>query len=370
MAKIKRSIENTILKINEKYPVLMLTGAKGSGRTTLIKMLETEGMKYLSLDDKELRSLIKKDPAVFFQCTKPPIAISDIQYGLQLIPYINQYTSENPKGGEFRLLATHMCDLLENVGETMGDNIGIANLMGLTYEEITGDPIDLDRIDWVEQNEIDAQIIRGGMPALYGDGIDINKDRYFDQYMHEFLRDEVKGMTSVTDIMKFRRFMVCAAARSGELVNYAALAKDTDISQPTAKQWLSILISSGIVGLIKPFNHEKLTRSIQVPRMYFLDTGLCAYLAEIKKPEKLFKTWVVTEIMKRYYNAGIKPPLYHYRDKDGKEVDLIIEEDGKLEPFEIIDPCLKPKERAKRFEGFAKKGIQMMDCKVIQTNRI
>ncbi|WP_051280690.1 ATP-binding protein [Anaerovorax odorimutans] len=367
---IKRNIESTIRNINNNYSVLMLTGAKGTGRRTLLKMLEDDGRKYFSFDDKELRNIVIENPDVFFECIKPPVAIIGIQYALNLMPYINQYCAKNNNNGDFWLVATHMCDLFDNVGRTMGDNVGIAHMMGLTYEEITGETLDLFNIDIVEENEINVQILRGSMPALYGEGIDNSRDKYFDEYMQEFLREEIRGMTTVTDIILFRKFMISAAKRSGELVNYAVLAKDVGISQPTAKKWLSLLVSAGIIGLIQPFSHPKLTRIIDVPRMYFMDTGLCSYLAEIKKPEKLFKTWVVAEMIKRYYNKGIKPPFYHYRDKDGKEVDLIIEEDSQLQPIEIIDLGKKVKDRAKKFNGFARKNIAVNDWKIITVNEI
>lgn len=364
--RIERSIESTIGKINDKYPVLILTGAMGTGRTTFLKEWGKETRQYVSLEDKELRNLVLESPEVFFEYIKPPVTISGIQYALKLMPYINQYASKKPCPGDFWLLADHMCDLLENTGSTMGEHIGIAHMMALTYEEITDDPLDIYQIDRVEANEINVQALRGSMPALYGHGIDLGRDKYFDQYVHHFLRKEIKGMTTVTDIMLFRRFMTNVASRTGQLVNYAALAKDTQISQPTAKQWLSILVSAGIVGLVQPFSHPKLTRIVAVPRMYFLDTGLCSYLAEIKQPQKLFKTWVVAELMKRYYNKGMKPPLFHYRDKDGKEVDLIIEEDGAFQPIEIIDPSTKMKDRPMLFHGFARKGIDMKEWRTIK----
>lgn len=363
--KLKRSIEATIQKINEEYPVLMLTGATGIGRSTLLKMMEAEGRQYFSFEDKELRSLVLADPKLFFECVEPPVAIRGIQYALQLMPHITEYATKSPNPGDFQLIADHMCDLFDNVGNTMGEKVGIAYMTGLTYEEITGEPLDLFHIDMIEGNEIDYQILRGGMPALYGDGIDINKDRYFDQYVQQFLKEEVKGMTTVTDIRLFRKFMCVAAERSGELVNYAALAKNTGVSQPTAKQWLGILIAAGIVALLQPFSHPNLIRTVEVPRMYFMDTGLCAYLAGMRKPERLFKTWIVTEVIKRFYNQGMKPPIYHYRDKDGKEADLLIEEEGSYQPIEIIVPGSHEKDRIRRYNGFMKKQIPVKEWKVI-----
>lgn len=367
---IKRNITKVIEELDSKYPVLIITGLDQSGKMTLIENLKSSlDKKVISLEDKELREYAQKNPKAFIENVEPPVLIDEIQYGLNLMPYINNNVTKNQGKGKFWLIGTHMCDLFDTEGTSLGDNIGIAKMMGLTYYEITGVEIDLYNIAPYENNSIRNQIFRGSFPALYGEGSFANKENYFDQYLQKFLRTEAKQMAKVGNIMQFRKFMCAVAKRTGELLNYANLSKDVNISQPTAKQWMSVLYEGGIVTFLKPYANEKLTRVVDVPRMYFTDTGLCAYLAGIKKPEKLFKTWVVTEIMKRYYNLGIIPPLYHYRDKDGKEVDLIIEDGNKIQPIKIIAPKNNDMENKVYYNGFAKKGILAAPWKSIEVKK-
>ena len=215
--------------------------------------------------------------------------------------------------------------------------------------------------------EMFSTIFKGSMPALYADE-SINTDIFFSSYVQTYLQRDVKDLTQVGDELSFLRFVVAVAARTGQMVNYAELAKDTGISAPTAKQWLSILISSGLVALIEPYFNNVLKRIIKSPKMYFLDTGLCAYLTKWTTPEALeagamsgafFETWVVSEIIKSYYNAGKRPPLFYYRDKDQKEIDLIIHENNILYPIEIKKSGNPGKTAVKHFEVLKHSGLEI-----------
>lgn len=227
-------------------------------------------------------------------------------------------------------------------------------------------------------NEVFERIFKGGMPALYSDNVNgfnnIGTDIFFSSYVQTYLQRDVKDLTQVGDELAFFRFLASVAARTGQMVNYADMAKDTGISPPTAKQWLSILISSGIVTLIEPYFNNTLKRIIKSPKMYFLDTGMCAYLTKRTTPQALeagamsgafFETWVVSEIVKNYYNAGKRPPIYYYRDKDNREIDLIILENNKLYPVEIKKSSNPGKDAVKHFSVLQNTGLEVGEGSVI-----
>ena len=190
--------------------------------------------------------------------------------------------------------------------------------------------------------------------------------------MNTYLQRDIKDLTKVGDELSFMRFMQACAARTSQMLNYSELAKDVGITSPTAKHWLSILVTSGIVVLIEPYHNNALKRIIKAPNMYFMDTGLCAYLTRWTNPESLevsamsgafFETYVVSEIIKSYYNHGKRPPLFYYRDSDQKEIDLIIEQDGVLYPIEIKKSAQPKKDSIKHFSILEKTGLQIgMGC--------
>ncbi len=367
---IPRALENTVLSIQNSFPVLLITGPRQIGKTTMLKKLSTPDRQYVTLDDPLLRDLAVTDPALFLQRFQPPVIIDEIQYAPALLPHIKMLVDQNRRNGDFWLTGSQMFHLMKNASESLAGRVGIVNMLGLSMSETTAQcssPYStrpeflLPKAKTVRQHsltEMFSTIFKGSMPALYVDE-SINTDIFFSSYVQTYLQRDVKDLTQVGDELTFFRFVVAVAARTGQMVNYAELAKDTGISAPTAKQWLSILISSGLVALIEPYFNNVLKRIIKSPKMYFLDTGLCAYLTKWTTPEALeagamsgafFETWVVSEIIKSYYNAGKRPPLYYYRDKDQKEIDLIIHENNILYPIEIKKSGNPGKTALKHFE--------------------
>ncbi len=366
---IKRSIIPVVKQLNEQYPIIIFTGALGTGKRTLLDSLETVKREKLSLENAKLRMLAEKHPAEFVNNLRPPVTISNIQYGLNLMPYITQRAIREQRKGDYWLIGSHMSDLFDQEGASLGEHIGVVKLTGLTYEEITGEELDFTAIQEMQKPLVKNQILRGSMPELYENGNFDNRNQYYDNLVQEFLRTEIKHMAKVSNVMDFRRFMVSVATRSGEMVNYANLAKDADISQPTAKQWLSVLVEGGWVSLLQPYRHPKLSRVIDVPRMFFMDTGLCSYLAGTNRVDRLFKTWVLSELFKQYYNKGVVPPLYHYRDKDCKEVDLIIDGEEGITPIKIVETGAHTVKNKLYFNGFQKKDIKTFLGKTISFNK-
>lgn len=382
---ITRAMETTVLEIQSSFPALLITGPRQVGKTTLLKCLADQKRQYITLDDPMLRDLAVTEPALFLQRYEPPLIIDEIQYAPQLLPYIKMVIDQQRHNGDFWLTGSQMFHLMKNASESLAGRIGIVNLLGLANSEVAGlpsmpfmnDPAiivnKLKTVTPLNLNEVFARIHKGSMPGLYS-GDKVNTDIFYSSYVQTYLQRDVKDLTQVGDELAFFRFLTCVAARTGQMVNYAEMAKDTGISAPTAKQWLSILVSSGIVALIEPYFNNTLKRIIKAPKLYFLDTGLCAYLTKWTTAEALeagamsgafFETWVVSEIIKSYYNAGKRPPLYYYRDKDQREIDLIIHENDTLYPIEIKKSGNPPKEAVKHFSVLANTGLKVGNGAVI-----
>lgn len=352
---IKRKIEDTILNVNSTFPVLMLTGPRQSGKTTLLSKLSEANRKYVTLDDPADRLFAKNEPTAFLERYSPPVIIDEIQYAPELFPYIKMYVDRHKNSGDFWLTGSQMFHMMKNVSESLAGRVGIVNLFGLSNNEITGTLFDqyttekdelLKRIHTAKPMtlpDVFERIFKGGMPRLY-EQPNVNQEEYYSSYVQTYLCRDIRELTQVADELTFYKFLCIAAARTGSMVNYDTLAKEAEISAPTAKQWLSLLVSSGIVILIEPYHNNALKRVVKSPRMYFLDTGLTAHLTKWSSSAVLesgamagefFETYVVSEIYKSFVNVGKKPPLYYYRDSNTKEIDLILWQNGTLYPIEI-----------------------------------
>ncbi|MCL2604204.1 MAG: ATP-binding protein [Defluviitaleaceae bacterium] len=352
---IKRAIEDTVLKISKTFPVLLVTGPRQVGKTTLLKRLALDSRKYVTLDDPDVRSMAQKDPALFIQRYASPVLIDEIQYAPQVLPYIKMDVDASGKKGDYWLTGSQAFHMMKNVSESLAGRVGIVNLLGLSASEIAGIPSEpftttperlLSRITVTPKkglNEIYENIFRGVFPALYNENAPDLAD-FYRSYIDTYLRRDIKDLSQVGDETAFYNFMTIVAARTAKPIVYDEIAKDAGISPPTAKSWLSILVSSGLVALVRPYHNNVLKRATKMPLMHFLDTGLCAYLLKWGNAEILergamsgafFESWVFSEIYKSYINAGKEPPLYCYRDKEKREIDILLYENGTLCPIEI-----------------------------------
>lgn len=352
---IKRAIEETVAKISAMFPVLLVTGPRQVGKTTLLQKLSSPDRKYVTLDDPDVRYLAKHDPALFMQRYTPPVLIDEIQYAPELLPYLKMYVDSEKQKGSIWITGSQAFQLMQDASESLAGRVGIINLLGLSDAEIHGyesmpyttEPAYLmDRIHKIQPrtlNKVYDRIFRGSMPELYADP-DMDWETYYRSYVNTYLQRDIRNLAQVADEMDFYNFMTVAAAHTSKPVIYEELASAANISAPTAKKWLSILVSSHIVALVQPYYNNVLKRIVKMPLLHFLDTGLAAYLLKWGSPEVLekgamsgafFETYVFTEIYKSYLNAGKEPPIFYYRDKDQKEIDLLIYQNGTLSPIEI-----------------------------------
>ena len=363
-----RTIEPTIKKINETFPVLIVTGPRQVGKTTLLTKLAEKERKIVSLDNPTIRAFAKNDPELFIQRYAPPVLIDEVQYAPELFDYIKVYVDREKQCGDFWLTGSQTFRMMKHVTESLAGRAGIVQMLGLSNGEIRDVHFPPFRVDISELtqrmtqvspmtlSEIYERIFRGSMPRLY-ENPDVDRVQYYESYLETYIGRDIKGLSQVADETSFLNFMSVVAARTATNVNYETLANEVGVSAPTAKHWLSILVSSGIVALIQPYSNNTLKRVIKAPRMYFLDTGLCAHRTKWSSAETLeagamggefFETWVVSEIYKSYLNAGQRPPLYFYRDSNKKEIDVIIYQDGTVTPIEIKKGSA-PKNAVKNF---------------------
>jgi predicted AAA+ superfamily ATPase len=386
---INRIVEKTIRKTSDTYRILLVTGPRQVGKTTVLRQMSEPDRAYVSLDDPMVRALAVNDPVLFFQRYQPPLLIDEIQYAPQLLPYLKIKADTSEKNGQYWLTGSQVFHLMKNVSESLAGRVGIIQLQGLSHSEICFRTEELAFIP--EQSHLLAKakvstplglkdvfclIFKGSLPAIYANP-EIDREMFFSSYIGTYLLRDVRDLTQVGDELAFLRFISAVAARTAQEVNYTDLAKDTGISAPTAKQWLSVLVTSGLIYLLQPYFNNALKRIIKAPKLYFLDTGLCAYLTRWTSPETLeagamsgaiFETWVISEIIKSYYNLGQKPPLYYYRDKEKREIDLIIEQDNKLYPIEIKKSGNPGKEAIKHFSVLEKTGRELGTGGVICLN--
>ena len=364
----ERTIEPTIKNISQTFPVLIVTGPRQVGKTTLLSRMAEKERKIVSLDNPTIRAFAKRDPEMFLQRYQPPVLIDEVQYATELFDYIKIYADRHKRPGDFWLTGSQTFHMMKRVTESLAGRAGIVRMAGLSNSEISGNhfppfrvdiPTLIKRMDDMEPMmiyDVYSRIFKGSMPRLYENEA-VNLEQYYESYLETFISRDIKDLTQVADESAFLNFMSVIAARTATNVNYETIAGEVGVSAPTAKQWLSILVSSGLVALIQPYSNNALKRVIKAPRMYFLDTGLCAHLTKWSSPETLergamagqfFETWVVSEICKSYINAGKQPPLYFYRDSNKKEIDLLIYQDGILTPVEIKKGSA-PKDAVKNF---------------------
>ncbi len=353
---ITRNIEETINRISNQFKVLLLTGARQVGKTTLLKHLAQDSRRtYVTLDDLAVRSLALSDPALFLQRYTPPLLIDEIQYAPQLLSYIKIYADTKAQNGDIWLTGSQRLPL-QGVTESLAGRVGIIDLQGLTTNEINGtnnsEPFLLEtdllfnRMEYAKKQslkEIYKLIWQGSMPAMYNGG-EQDWQSYYASYVQTFLQRDVMKLLQINDEMVFFRFLCVAAGQTGKMINYAELAKAAEISAPTAKQWIKTVEAAGIVYLLQPFMPPGAKYIVKAPKLYFFDTGLAAYLTRWLSAEALemgamsaefFETWAVTEIYKSYANKGIVPPIYYLRNFNGKEIELIIYKNGTAYPVAI-----------------------------------
>lgn len=379
---IQRHMESVVTELTQQYPAIMVVGPRQVGKTTMLEHLMVEegrGRKKVTLDDLSERELAKTDPKMFFQLHKPPLLIDEVQYAPELFPYIKMMVDERQQPGDFWMTGSQLFKMMEGVQESLAGRVALLHLSPLSQSEILGleenapFQVDLDvltrRQELVSPCDTPAmfqRIYRGGMPALVTGKYD-SANIFYSSYIDTYMERDVRRLSSGIDSLKFLRFLRASAARTGQQVNYKGIADDAEIDQVTAKNWLHILESLGIVFLLQPYSNNVLKRTVSTPKLYFYDTGLVCYLTRWTSSETLMdgamngallENYAVAEVVKSYQNAGQEPFLYYYRDADAKEIDLLLERDGKLFPVEIKKMAAPPRKLTKVFDLIDRSPLQ------------
>ena len=379
---ITRHMEKPVMELNEQNPVLLLTGPRQVGKTTMLEHLievEGKGRKKVSLDDLTLRELAKTDPKMFFQLYQPPLLIDEVQYAPELFPYIKIMVDERHQPGDFWLTGSQLFKMMEGVQESLAGRVALLHLSPLSQSEIMKRPpeppfsLELPLLSerqngrqMLNTPEVFQHIHQGGMPALVT-GTYSNASIFYSSYIDTYMERDVRRLSNDIDSLKFLRFLRSVAARTSQQVNYKGIADDAEIDQTTAKNWLHVLEALGIIFLLEPYSNNVLKRTVSTPKLYFYDSGIVCYLTRWSSPETamegamsgaLLENYTVAEIIKTYQNAGQEPFLYYYRDKDAREIDLILERDGKLFPIEIKKMASPPKKLTKVFDLIDKSPLQ------------
>lgn len=368
---IQRHAEKTASKLAEMFGAILIAGPRQVGKTTMLEKL-TDDITYVSLDDPIIKASAEEESGTFFKDNPPPVFVDEIQKAPALFNQIKLLLDRSHKKGQFFMCGSQQFKMMKGVSESLAGRIGLCTLLGFSLREAHAVECSLPFIPTEEyfsarkQNladitydEVWNTVQRGLMPELF-----INPNYswqlYYSAYVRTYIERDVRELSEIGDTVKFTNFMIAAAASTGQLVNVASLARDVGISAPTAERWLSILVASNIVYLLQPYSNNVMKRAIKTPKLYFLDTGLAAYLTRWNSPEVLktgamagafFESFVISEIIKSYYNAGISdPPIYFYRDKDMNEIDLLIENNGTLYPIEIKKHADPQKSDAKAFK--------------------
>ncbi len=363
-----RNLKKQIVKLNINKLVFILFSFQQSGKTTLLKKLASPERKYADLAEPALRSVANEEPVLFLQRYVPPVLIDNIQYAPELVPVIKDYALKHGKPGDFWLIAPKEdAKTITAIMQELGDKFACLELCGLSSAELDGresTPFipDMQLLAGRMQNsvphsvvEIYERIWRGSKPAMYNEGTDWQT--FYAKLVQDILQRDIRKFVQLNDEMKFYRFLCAAASQTAKLLNYAVMAKETGISIPTAKQWLSILERMGIVYLLQPAAFNGVKYVVKTPKLYFTDTGLAAYLLRWNTADALelgamsaefFETWVIGEVYKSFANSAQKAPLYYYRNFNGREVELLILHNGVLYPC-VISKSAQVQKMYKRF---------------------
>ena len=359
MEYIRRSIEDIVLKSEKTFKSILVTGARQTGKSTVLQKLFPE-KKYVPVDDPFIEEQAVEQPEMFMMLNPPPVIYDEVERAPNLFRYIKIKCDESDERGMFCLSGSQPLELMEGVSESLSGRIGIIELSGLSMREIKGDSFNrpfVPTMEYVQERSKSVKpfdniwevIHRGGYPELQNPEVDWSV--FYSSYIKTYLERDVRSLSAVQNLDDFRKFMIAVAARTGQMINYANIADEVGKDQSTIKRWLSVLEASGIIYLLEPFSSSVLKRAIKTPKVYFRDTGLAAYLTRWLTPETLangamsgafFETFVISEILKSYSNRGIdyRYCVSYYRGRDKKktsenEIDLIIEENGTLYPVEI-----------------------------------
>lgn len=356
---IKRFLESQVLAASEQYPVVLVCGQRQVGKSTMLYHIKEGNRRYVSLDDSQARHLALTDPALFFETYGTPLFIDEFQRAPGILLEIKRIVDEKALKGEdanglFWLTGSQKFMMMKDVSESLAGRIAIFEMSGLSNREIRGCEQetfipDIEKLkkesaksEREDIHKVFEHIFQGGMPKIIAS--DIDRNHYYMDYINTYINRDVRDLAQVGKIDEFNQFLIYMAANTAQELKYDAISKEIGVSAPTIKHWVSILETSGLVFILRPYFPKITNRFVKTPKCYFTDTGLAAYLTRWPDANTLengnaagafFETFVITEILKSRMNAGVEPGMYYYRDIDQREIDLIIEDGRLLYPIEI-----------------------------------
>ena len=362
-----REAEATLLSLMRQFKVVLVTGARQVGKTTMLQHVLPENFRYVTLDDPRAGVLAREDPVLFFDANRLPVAVDEIQRVPELFQQVKFLVDQSPEMGRVVLTGSQTFHFMQGVSESLAGRVAILEMTGMSLRELTGcggrgpyvpsEVGDDGRCESPENLDLWATIHRGSMPRLMDPSV--SWDAFYTGYVRTYLERDVRDLITVKDEASFYHFLVACAARTGRLVNHSDLARGAGVDTKTAQSWLSVLRASGVVRLLRPFWSNATKRLTKTPKLYFTDTGLACHLLGWSSPETLrrgamaghvFETFVVGEIIKSYLNAGGDARNVHfYRDARQREIDLIIQEGRVLHPVEIKTSATVTREAAAGF---------------------
>jgi predicted AAA+ superfamily ATPase len=368
----KRTLANAILEISKSFKTLLITGARQVGKTTLLKDTSTFERKYVTLDNPSFLIQAKTDPQGFLEEYSPPVCIDEIQYAPEIFSYIKILVDSSNKYGGIWLTGSQQFNMMQDVTESLAGRVAILNMFGFSLYELQ-DKSNLQKpflpkkeririLNYKNSKETFRIIWQGSFPDVINKN---ERDRtiFYDSYIQTYIERDVHQITNISNELTFFIFLKVIAARTGQELNLTDISKSVGVAVNTAKNWLSILQTSGLIYLLQPYFQNTTKRLTKTSKMYFMDTGLAAYLAGWTTPEALeigiasgafFETFVVSEIIKSYKHNAVSADLYYYRDSDKNEIDLLIYKDGQFYPIEIKKTSTPTSDDTKVFKTFSK----------------
>lgn len=402
---INRTMEKTLNEYIGKYPVIMITGPRQVGKTTLLNYMKENSkdkINYVTLDDMINRMQAQEDPELFLRTHEAPLVIDEFQYAPKLLSYIkimvdkarqNEMFGDKKKTGTlYYLTGSQVFQTMKNISESLSGRVGIFDLFAFSDREVNSlkEEKFIPKIEIIKNKEpkkristtkIFERIIRGSYPDLYGNRIPV--ENYYSNYIRTYIERDIREIINIKNENKFIKFISSMAARTGQEFNASEVGAEIGIDNKTADEWVSILKNTGIVYLLQPHTNNNVSRAIKRQKIYFMDTGLACYLtgytdASILEKSAysgaIFETYVISEIIKSYTNNGIDPRkhLYFFRDNNQKEIDLLVIDNNIVYPVEIKKSSNPGREAIKNFNVVDKfemergTGIVLCLCKEIE----
>jgi predicted AAA+ superfamily ATPase len=356
MIYVKRALAHTIRRAISTFPAVLVTGARQSGKTTLLRTEFGKTHRYVSLERPEVRARALSDPVAFFDEAMPPMILDEIQYAPDLLHHVKERIDEDRAPGRWLLTGSQSFSLMRGVSQSLAGRVAVLSLDPLSTSEVLERPpsgamnallrrtfsprsaprsrVAIDLADW---------LLRGAYPEPRLNA-SVDRQLWFSSYVQTYLERDVRDLVQVADLSTFARFLTLLGSRTGMVLNLAELAREVGVSGPTAKRWLSVLETSQIVHLLRPHYRNLGKRIRKSPKLYLLDPGLATFFLGLHAPEAvlqgpslgaLFETAVVGEWVKAFRERGEQPAMYYWQPSGGGEVDLIIEHGGSLYGIEV-----------------------------------